>query len=258
MEQLAQARIVAWRNGSLWLLDTATRNAGGPPRTGSHAHHAIQIVITLGGTFQLWMGDEELSAPYAAVAPDAPHSFDAHGAYAILFVEPESPAGRSIIAATFAEGALRALPPALFTGLASQLADLARAPPPSPTEMTRIGQALIDGLAGAAAREAPIDARIQAVVRWVAKDHDQALSLDMAAAIAGLSPSRLSHLFVEQTGLSFKTYLLWTRLTRAVALMSEGLSLTEIAHEAGFADSAHFSRTFRRMFGIAPANLKLV
>lgn len=258
MEQLAQARIVAWRNGSLWLLDTSTRNAGGAPRTGSHAHHAIQIVISLGGTFQLWMGGEELSAPYAAVAPDAPHSFDAHGAYAILFVEPESPAGRAIIAATFAEGDLRALPPVRFAGLTAQLDALAHSSRPGAAELARIGQELTEGLAGGAGLEAPIDARIQAVVRWVAKDHDQPISLDMAAAIAGLSPSRLSHLFVEQTGLSFKTYLLWTRLTRAVGLMSEGLSLTEIAHEAGFADSAHFSRTFRRMFGIAPANLKLV
>lgn len=32
-----------------------------------------------------------------------------------------------------------------------------------------------------------------------------------------------------------------------------GSSLTEAAHVAGFADSAHLSRTFRSMFGIAPS-----
>jgi AraC-like DNA-binding protein len=57
-------------------------------------------------------------------------------------------------------------------------------------------------------------------------------------------------LFVEQTGVPFKTYLLWLRLVRAVELYSQGAnSLTDAAHAAGFADSAHFSRVFKRTFG---------
>jgi AraC-like DNA-binding protein len=34
-----------------------------------------------------------------------------------------------------------------------------------------------------------------------------------------------------------------------------GQSWTAAAHDAGFADSAHLSRTCRRMFGFAPAAL---
>jgi transcriptional regulator GlxA family with amidase domain len=191
------------------------------------------------------------------VAPDAPHRFDAEGAYAILFVEPESRAGRALVAATFAGGDLQALPPARFNSLARQLAALAETPPPEADALARIGRDLVEGLAGAAPG-GPLDPRIQAVIRWVAARPDQPAALADAARVAGLSESRLSHLFVEQTGLSFKTYLLWIRLTHAVGLMTEGLSLTAVAHEAGFSDSAHFSRTFRRMFGIAPASLKLV
>ena len=257
MEQLAQARIVAWQNASLWLLNTRSPSAEGTPRTGFHSHHAVQIVISLGGQFRLWLAKEELSAPYIAVAPDAPHRFDAQGAYAILFVEPESRAGRTIIASTFNDGDLHALPPSSFDGLGPQLAALGRTPSPTADELTQIGGELIEALAGSG-HHGLIDARIRDIVRWAANDHDQPITLDMAAKIARLSPSRLSHLFVEQTGLSFKTYLLWIRLTRAVRLMTEGLTLTAVAHEAGFSDSAHFSRTFRRMFGIAPANLTLM
>ena len=77
------------------------------------------------------------------------------------------------------------------------------------------------------------------------------------AALVGLSPGRTRHLFVQQTGLPFRTYLLWLRLNRAVELYAGGASLTEAAHAAGFSDSAHLSRTFHRMFGIAAASLRV-
>jgi AraC-like DNA-binding protein len=86
---------------------------------------------------------------------------------------------------------------------------------------------------------------------------DQSLSLRDILPLVGLSSGRTRHLFVEQTGLSFRTYLLWLRLDRAVQLFAEGASLTEAAHGAGFADSAHLSRTFRRMFGIVAASLRV-
>jgi AraC-like DNA-binding protein len=92
---------------------------------------------------------------------------------------------------------------------------------------------------------------------WAAAQIDGPVGLADAVAVSGLSASRLRHLFVEQTGLAFKTYLLWLRLTRAVECFAGGATLTQAAHQAGFADSAHFSRTFRRMFGVAPANLRM-
>jgi AraC family transcriptional regulator len=257
MEQLARARIASWQGGSLWLLATAPVSASPAPQTDFHAHHAVQIVMSLGGQFRLWLPDLEASGPYVAVAPDVSHRFDAQGAYAILFVEPESRAGRALIKAMFGEGDLQELAPSRFDALAAQLGRLARTPAPSTPDLAAIGGQMVAALAGSDL-QAALDPRIEAVVAWVAQDPDQRVTLDAAARIANLSASRLSHLFVEQTGLSFKTYLLWVRLTRAVVLMAEGDTLTAAAHGAGFSDSAHFSRTFRRMFGIAPANLALV
>ena len=103
----------------------------------------------------------------------------------------------------------------------------------------------------------PVDPRVAMVVSWAAQRIDGAVTLGEAAREAGLSPGRLRHLFVEQTGLPFRTYLLWLRLNLAIARMVAGTSLTEAAHDAGFCDSAHFSRTFKRMFGVQPAALRL-
>lgn len=257
MEHLAQVRIVAWEGASLWLLKTMTANTGPTPRTDFHAHHAVQIVLGLGGRFRLWTADAEAVEPCAAIAPDVPHRFEAQGAYAILFVEPESRAGRAIMAATFGTRPLCVLPATLFEGLDEHLAALGRSPPPANSELIAAGRAIIDLIAGEMGAKR-IDPRVQRVVAWAARAHDERIDLGAAAGIAGLSPGRLSHLFVEQTGLSFRTYLLWLRLTRAVGLMAEGLNLTSAAHGAGFSDSAHFSRTFRRMFGVTPASLTLV
>ena len=102
------------------------------------------------------------------------------------------------------------------------------------------------------------DPRIRKVIAWAAAQIEEPVGLSDAVAVSGLSASRLRHLFVEQTGLPFRTYLLWLRLTRAVERFAAGASLTEAAHDAGFSDSAHLSRTFRRMFGVAPANLRMV
>jgi len=257
MEQLAQARIVMWEGGSLWRLTTPWETAGLPPRTGFHAHHAVQIVFSLGGNFRLWTRDSEMSGPCIAVAPDVPHRFDAQGDYAILFVEPESRAGRAIITASFGGEDMRPMSARVLETLGDLLSALGGASAPDRDELVALGREMVERIAGDRRHEV-LDPRVAAVVGLAGRDQGDRLTLDDAAAVAGLSASRLSHLFVEQTGLSFKTYRLWIRLTRAVGLMAEGLTLTAAAHEAGFSDSAHFSRTFRRMFGVAPASLKLV
>ncbi|QGN56315.1 helix-turn-helix domain-containing protein [Novosphingobium sp. Gsoil 351] len=92
-----------------------------------------------------------------------------------------------------------------------------------------------------------------------ARNHlDGSITLPTAARLAQLSDDRARHLFVKHTGLPFKTFVLWLRLERAVAKYAGGSSLTEAAHDAGFADSAHLSRTFRRTFGLPAAALRLV
>ena len=71
-----------------------------------------------------------------------------------------------------------------------------------------------------------------------------------------LSPERFRHLFLKETGIRFRPYVLWLRLEVAVASYAAGNSLTEAAYVGGFADSAHFSRTFKRMFGVAAVSVQ--
>lgn len=69
----------------------------------------------------------------------------------------------------------------------------------------------------------------------------------------GVSVSRFTHVFSESVGMPFRSYILWLRLQAALDSLVTRRSLTRAAHDAGFADAAHLSRIFRRMFGIAPS-----
>jgi transcriptional regulator GlxA family with amidase domain len=99
--------------------------------------------------------------------------------------------------------------------------------------------------------------RILKAIDWIARHVDEPLALADAAEIAGLSDSRFRHLFVAETGVAFRPYVLWTRLNRALELGFGGVSWTEAAYATGFADSAHLTRTCRRMYGLFPTSMRI-
>jgi AraC family transcriptional regulator len=257
MELLARARIVMWQGASLWIVDATPLKERETKRTDFHAHHAIQVTLALNGWFRLDTNDAHVRGNAAAVAADAEHAFEPDGLMAILFIEPESRLGRAVAHQLFDGGELAAIPAGMLGDLRERVAAAFRAPVRNDAMLVSLGRELAAAL-GADATAVEPDARIRKILTWAAAQIDEPVGLSDAVAVSGLSASRLRHLFVEQTGLAFKTYLLWLRLTRAVESFAAGASLTQAAHQAGFSDSAHLSRTFRRMFGVAPANLRMV
>lgn len=244
-----------WEGASLWIVDAAQAREGETGRADFHSHDAIQVSLALGGWFQLDTQEAHVRSEVAAVAADTLHVIDAEGLTGIVFIEPESEAGRAITRHLFVERALVAVETETIGDFRERLAAASTAQ--DDHALIALGRELVSTLsAGAVANDA--DPRIRKVIAWAAEQIDQPISLSDALVIGGLSASRLRHLFVEQTGLPFKTYLLWLRLKRAVDVMAEGATLTKAAHEAGFSDSAHFSRTFRRMFGVPAAALRIV
>ena len=65
------------------------------------------------------------------------------------------------------------------------------------------------------------------------------------------------HLFAEQTGMALRPYILWRRFGSVWEHRMNGVSLSDAAHAAGFADSAHLARTSRRMIGIPPSAMDI-
>lgn len=101
-----------------------------------------------------------------------------------------------------------------------------------------------------------LDPRIQdAVAALHNLDPHDTPSAAHVAALVGLSPSRLLHLFRDHTGTSFRRYRLWLRMLRAAEAIRDQANLTTAAMDAGFASPSHFSDAFRTMFGLRPSRL---
>lgn len=107
---------------------------------------------------------------------------------------------------------------------------------------------------GVGTRAAP-DVRILSALRRMREQPHRSHSMAELGECAGLSPSRFLHLFRAETGVPLRRYRLWNRMGAAVGAFRDGMSLTEAAHAAGFASSAHFSTAFRDMFGMMPSEL---
>lgn len=239
-------RVMFWEGGSLWLALITGGNA-------LHLHHAVQISLPLEGTvrFRRSQSSDWMEYAGAVIAPDLPHAFDAPGrVVANILFEPECTAGRALID-RYGDKGIAALPAAEVSRLVAPLA-AAYARDAGDAELVGLARAAIADLSGTPLGPAATDPRVFKAIEYIRAHIDEPISLSSVAAAVSLSPGRLRHLFVGETGVSCKAFILWERLNVALAMGFGGASWTEAAHAANFADSAHLTRTCRRMFGMAP------
>jgi AraC-like DNA-binding protein len=126
--------------------------------------------------------------------------------------------------------------------------------PGGPPERTiRAAQADELGTLNVDVAEPPMDLRVRRAL-WLLEQTVELRPAELSARV-GLSSSRLRHLVRDQLGVPLVRVRWWFQMKRAAQVLRAGHDLSHAAHHAGFSDSAHFSRTFRRMFGFAPSLL---
>jgi AraC-like DNA-binding protein len=198
-----------------------------------HSHHAGQIVLSIGSPFLLMQAGSTQRLEQAFIPPDTEHALDSRSMpLAVLLFESSALPGIDLEASPPLRAAdhldadcpLRAL---------KNLLGVNEPPPPA---------------------NPPLDARIARLIALARATEGPVHLADLAGRV-GLSASRLTHLFTRCEGIPFKRWLLWDRLLRTVDRLAAGADLTTAAHAAGFADSAHLSRSFRAHFGIAASRI---
>lgn len=244
-------RIVLWRGGSVWI-------GHAEEKSGFHAHHAIQVTLALSDgvvRFQT-AGKDWVAYSAAIISAHLPHAFEARGELvALIFTEPESREGR-ILRERFCTG-IAPLAPDTFADEAAALAS-AYGADATDEELTARARAIIASLTLARAGQTrPLDKRIERAIEVLRERIGETVPMAEIADAVHLSPERFRHLFLEETGIRFRPYVLWLRLELAIAAYAAGKNLTEASYAGGFADSAHFSCTFKRMFGVLAGGISV-
>lgn len=222
--------------------------SGNIAETTRHRHHAMQIVIAMSRKIEAFFGKKKVEAGAIFINKNVEHmnSGPMNSGF-MVFVEPLSLWGDAIARAYDAD---------------FRVLEIGK------RKKEELARAIADGGMEARSLISPLMAMLN--VKMAVPSYDQRMGRlvgliealgplgtapgDLAREIC-LSESRMRHLFKLSEGISLKRYLLWKKLIDGVARILGGESFTRAAHDAGFSDSAHMSRTFRSMFGACPRTL---
>jgi AraC family transcriptional regulator len=99
--------------------------------------------------------------------------------------------------------------------------------------------------------------RLRRVLDYIGDNLAADLSLSELAGVAGMSPHYFAELFRRSTGQAPHRYVLLQRIECAKqGLADPKCSVLEVGLDAGFQNSSHFARMFRKFVGISPSRFR--
>jgi AraC-like DNA-binding protein len=229
------------------------------PANTVHMHYALQVIVNREGLFQLRREGSSVECAGVIVGSGCPHQLvspvNAHS-WIHLLIDHESEVAKAITKRHLGQGEFKVLD----GGLLERLRGCIEVPGNflgSCRDAGDVYKKLVTELGGYPEQAAEaVDPRVRAAIDLLkGKYLARKVVVSDLARHACLSESRLRHLFAGQIGMPIRRYVLWLRLMTAVQFAVQGESLTQAAHSAGFSDSAHLCRTFRRMYGVTLSGL---
>ena len=229
---------------------------GHPPDIAEHRLGSAALCVGIDQPFRVLESESDgwRESRGVLVPPGCPHAIQVGGALmAILFIEPESsdyPAIQNLML----DGAWQCLYDLAHEDEVLAVLSEAWERQPDATVIHDLLERLIPP-SRPEDRPRPLDGRVQRVIQLMKEDLARGYSMNELAEHVNLSPTRLVHLFKEEVGVPIRRFRQWHRMRVVAALIAEDRTLTDAALGVGFADSSHFSRAFRKMFGITPSSV---
>ena len=217
-----------------------------------HRHFGASIAISTGQPFRLETRKSSQDYSAALVPPNLEHrSLVPENRMIVIMIDPDSDEFRYLIQSLDMR-AIQPLDGNDFKHLRADMSSMIDGSATVDTIKLCTGE-ILGRLKGKGMVE--LDPRIKNVILEIQSTFPDVPSIEALARQQKLSANRLMILFKKNLGLPIRRYLLWLRLRSCVPWLVGGSNLTDAAHAAGFADSAHLSRVFRENFGMKPSEL---
>lgn len=97
---------------------------------------------------------------------------------------------------------------------------------------------------------------VVAILGYLSQNYSHT-SLEETAAFFGYAPNYLGKMLKNYTGKTYTEIITEYQMERACELLKENrLSITEISQEVGCFDASHFTRKFKKQYGISPTEYR--
>jgi AraC-like DNA-binding protein len=224
---------------------------------GVHRHSALEIVLSLGGSFAVRAGSSGWKTTRAVfINSNVPHQFREFSGATVSFQFLPERWRTSALRRVFSSGqAARYLDSQELFHYLQYFRGLERCYP-SCSGVFRVCEDLLEDITGIRGCKGPVDDRLLAVLDHIQENLASRISSRKLAQGVCLSNDRFLHLFKEQMGIPLRRYVLHQRLMCGCAAIVCGKSVTQAAIESGFSDSSHFTRRFVEFAGLRPSQLK--
>ncbi|MBN3006278.1 helix-turn-helix transcriptional regulator [Chromobacterium alkanivorans] len=229
-----------------------------------HTHHYAHLMLCLepdpARTLRVRIGSDAVACRGLLLDGGVEHAFyGKDGLHALLLIDHTSRLWRELKARHLpARQTYAVLPEPLTRALAARFAAMTAAACRSCYHSHWRGVLKQLGLDPRLAGHAPSDGRLRGVLARIRRSPADERSIRHLARQIHLSPSRLSHLFKQQTGGTLKHYLLFQQLLDALGAVAQHNSVSAAALDAGFDTPSHLSATCRRLIGIPPSMVRNV
>jgi len=98
------------------------------------------------------------------------------------------------------------------------------------------------------------DFRITKVLRYIAKNYSDRLTVKSMADLVSLNPTYFGDLFQRTMGMSFNRYLIQIRVKSAEEMLLSGeYKVGDVADACGFTDTSHLYKQFKHLKGFPPS-----
>lgn len=106
-------------------------------------------------------------------------------------------------------------------------------------------------------KEETTDSRVLKVIDYIDNHFPEPLSNDLLASKATMASNSFLRLFKLVTGSTLQQFVQNKRIEKAILMMhNQESTIDQIAEQCGFSDRQHFSKVFKRMVNIPPAQYR--